>query len=291
MNIPKYWAKASTEVTPKWNTQYWKSFPLSVWGWSNESDAEAQKKARKMLERAVRWMETSRVMHRDHYYEDRPPREEILREITNENDEPVAIITRNSYGSQILNTTALAFIDVDLPPHRKYFWPVSAIRKWAGKSIASPRETAYKKAQATAASLGGDYTIRMYHTAAGLRFVIVNKYIDPKSAEMERLFDLFETDKLYRKLCINQECYRARLTPKRWRCGILDAPPHRFPWENAADENRYRDWEKAYEAKIESYATCKWVMHWGSPHGDEVQEKLLKLHDQITKAMTDLPLS
>ena len=229
------------------------------------------------------------MMHHDHYYEDRPPREEILQEIVGENGEPVAIITRNSYGSQILNTTALVFIDVDLPPHKKYFWPFSAIRKRAGKSIESPRDAAYKRAEATAASLGSEYTIRMYHTAAGLRFVIVNKYIDPKSSEMERLFDLFETDRLYRKLCINQECYRARLTPKRWRCGI-SAPPNRFPWENAADENQYREWEKDYEAKIEPYATCKWVMQWGSSYGNELQEKLLKLHDQITNAMTDLPL-
>jgi hypothetical protein len=289
MNIPKYWAKATADVTPKWNTRFWKNFPLSVWGWSNESGAEAQKKAREVLERAVRWMENSRVTHHDHYYEDRPPREEILQEIAGENGEPVAIITRNSYGSRILNTTTLVFIDVDLPPHKKYFWPFSANRKRAGKSIESPREAAYQKAEAAAASLGDDYTIRMYHTAAGLRFVVVNKYINPKSSEMERLFDLFEADQLYRKLCINQECYRARLTPKRWRCGI-DAPPNRFPWENVADKNGYREWEKDYEAKTESYATCKFITQWGTANGNTLQEKILKLHDQITKATTDLPL-
>jgi hypothetical protein len=286
MNIPRYWAKASEIARPKWCAK----FPVIGWGWSNESDAEAQKKAQEIAARAARWMESSRTLHRDHYYEDRPPREEILQEIAGESGEPAAIITRNSYGSRILNTTALAFIDVDLPPDKKYFWPVSAIRKWAGKSVESPRDAACKKAMDTAASLGGDYTIRMYHTAAGLRFVIVNKYVNPKSSEMERLFDLFETDQLYRKLCINQECYRARLTPKRWRCGIFDAPPNRFPWENAAEENRYREWEKNYEAIIESYATCKFITQWGTAKGSELQEKILDLHDQITKATTDLPL-
>lgn len=290
MNIPKYWAKASEIAKPEWSKKLRDGFPVIAWGWSNESYTDARKKAHEVAGRMARWMESSHVARGCNcYYEDRPPREEILQEIAGKNDEPAAIITRNSYGSQILNTTALAFIDVDLPPHKKYSWPFSAIRKWRGKSIESPRDVAYKKALETAASLGGDYTIRMYHTAGGLRFVIVNKYIDPKSSEMERLFDLFETDVLYRKLCINQECYRARLTPKRWRCGI-DAPPNRFPWENSADENRYREWQKNYETKIESYATCKWIMHWGSTSGDELQEHLLKLHDQMTHAMTDLPL-
>lgn len=285
MNIPKYWTKASEIATPKWNTK----FPVIVWGWSSESYEDARKKAHEIAVRTARWMESERPDRGDHYYEDRPPREEILQEILGKNDEPVAIITRNSYGSQILNTTALAFIDVDLPMSKKYSWPFSAIRKSLGKSVDDPRDVAYAKAMETASLLGEQYTIRMYHTAAGLRFIIVDKYINPKSSEMEHIFDLFDTDPLYRKLCINQECFRARLTPKRWRCGI-GAPPNRFPWENSADEECYREWQKNYEAKIQDYATCKWVRRWGAAYGDELQEKLLKLHDQMTQAMTDLPL-
>ena len=49
-------------------------------------------------------------------YYDRPPREEIVREIAGASGQTDAMLTRNSYSALVLNTPRLMFIDIDIPP-------------------------------------------------------------------------------------------------------------------------------------------------------------------------------
>ena len=51
---------------------------------------------------------------------------------------------------------------------------------------------------------------------------------------------------LYRRLCRTQKWFRARLTPKPWRCGF-ENPPCRWPWPDGRAEARYKDWETRYK--------------------------------------------
>ncbi|MGI9470645.1 MAG: hypothetical protein ACR2NZ_03865, partial [Rubripirellula sp.] len=93
----------------------------------------------------------------------------------------------------------------------------------------------------------------------------------------------FDADPLYRRMCKNQECFRARLTPKAWRCQI-EKPPTRFPFSTPGEESAYRRWEKTYLAGIADYGTCSYLETVGSRDVDSALEGLVALHDDLTKA-------
>ena len=65
-----------------------------------------------------------------------------------------------------------------------------------------------------------DWGWRIYRTRAGLRLLATHALFDPEAAASDGVFDALGADPLYRQLCKTQKCYRARLTPKPWRCGI-----------------------------------------------------------------------
>ena len=48
-------------------------------------------------------------------YAERPLREEIVEELRTPRGEFVGVVTRNSYGSLVLNASQAMFVDVDLP--------------------------------------------------------------------------------------------------------------------------------------------------------------------------------
>jgi hypothetical protein len=87
-------------------------------------------------------------------------------------------------------------------------------------------------------------------------------------------------DPLYVKLCSVQECFRARLTPKFWRCGAT-RPPVRFPWADDAQELRMREWEAAYHAAADRYATCELVATLGSLGTTAEAERIMAVHDEM----------
>jgi hypothetical protein len=119
---------------------------------------------------------------------------------------------------------------------------------------------------------------------------LLNAVLDPTSPESHRLLQDFGADTLYQKLCLSQQCYRARLSPKHWRINA-GAPPNRFPWELPEHEQVYREWQTAYEKQCETAATCRFVEQLGTqPILPELQP-LLTLHDQMTKADSELKLA
>ena len=112
MLIPRYWAEASAPALSRWRHRV----TLKRWGWSDDSQAAAQAHADERLrdalsrygrEPGVRARET-----RDAYNgaEGLPIREEVL------DQRAGAVLTRNSYGAQCLNTPDVLFVDVDHAP-------------------------------------------------------------------------------------------------------------------------------------------------------------------------------
>jgi hypothetical protein len=91
----------------------------------------------------------------------------------------------------------------------------------------------------------------------------------------------FESDPLYVRLCQAQACFRARLTPKPWRCG-MNTPPSRYPWENYDAEFRYREWEQRYERASAQYSVCKLVKQLGPQEIHPDVAPILALHDRLT---------
>ncbi|HBO43822.1 MAG TPA: hypothetical protein DD670_07815, partial [Planctomycetaceae bacterium] len=95
-------------------------------------------------------------------------------------------------------------------------------------------------------------------------------------------------DPLYVRLCRAQECFRARLTPKPWRCG---ANRISVKWPRDADEQRqFEAWLADYDSSAARYSTC----HFLGASGDVVHPeiaKLVDLHDALTKCCEKLSLA
>jgi hypothetical protein len=114
--------------------------------------------------------------------------------------------------------------------------------------------------------------------------------VEAGSDVADGVFEALGADPLYRKLCKTQKCFRARLTPKPWRCGIR-SKPERWPWLDAKREKLFQKWEAQYQSFAANWATCELIRQIGnSPVHPEVQS-ILKLHDGPTRAESKLQLA
>ena len=287
MKIPRYWAQGTFQYTDATG----QPGEFACWGWSDQSREDAAQRgterARQVMERVLRG-----DMPGQYLYSDRPLREELIQDFTSTTGERIAAITRNAYGCQVLNTTNIAFIDVDAPPPSAGGSILQAIlslfggskeSKWeqeAGARGAGLEEVLYRQRMGA----------RVYRTNAGERYLLTGGTLDPASTKADELMEQLGTDPLYQKLCRVQECFRARLTPKPWRCGI-PALEVRFPWHDEEAEYSYRRWEKDYQAQSRDYATCHFVEQLGSTTMSEDEQAIVKLHDEMTRAESELPLA
>lgn len=287
MKIARFWEKSEASV----RLPSGESVIGSAWGWSPSNREEALQNAEASAQRVAQWLKTKTRQDHDYGldYPDRPPREEIVREIKNTFGQTTALITRNATGALILSTPRLVFIDVDIPPDPPFGPLARGLKKLFRQAIEEPEQRIRQQIAQTAAR-HPEYSFRLYRTAAGFRCVLRNTSLVPDSAQSRALLEEFGADELYRKLCHTQECYRARLTPKFWRCGVR-RPPNRFPWDNAVEEEIYRQWQREYEAQSASFAVCRFVEQFGMQRGDAELQSLLELHDKMTGVESDLELA
>lgn len=298
MRILKHWARETVSVTPPGERH---PFDVEVCGGSERDLDDARNQALAVAERVRAAISSGRPPQR-YLYSDRPLREEILEELTVQGD-LAAVVTRNSYGSRILNTAGAMFIDIDMEGHRDImtgksgknhpwftvspkepppgFW--NKIKDIFADDSSERREEAFQSAlvriqEETARHSG--LGIRVYRTYGGYRCLVTNRTFDPRDSQSRRLLERFQSDALYIKLCEVQQCYRARLTPKYWRMNGTP-PPARFPFRNHKEEERYRRWQQRYEQGISSYTTCTFVGSFGSSSIEESVQPIVELHDRI----------
>lgn len=62
-----------------------------------------------------------------------------------------------------------------------------------------------------------------YNGAEGLRLIATHARLAPTSEASRAFFDAAGTDPVYVRMCLNQHCFRARLSAKPWRSGTDDA--------------------------------------------------------------------
>lgn len=234
MKFPKYWAKGSTEFSPNTrNPQTGQDGGLfSCWGWSDVSVEEAEKKGAERAEAAKKTIREKGWADDKYSYgdSDRPFREEVLEEWAEGDEDPYAVVSVNSYGCKVLNTNSVMFVDVDLPEQQGCLALLKhMVKSLVGSGEPSPREVLEEEALAKLRGLAKSdpkFGVRVYRTSAGLRYLLTHVHADPASAATSRIMELLGADPLYVKLCERQECFRARLTPKPWRCGMQSA--HKF---------------------------------------------------------------
>ena len=278
MYFPKFWAREELEGQISWR-------------WSDRSLAEAQALAKKAAQRVA-----DRIRHGDFpqrqkgYYPGRPFREPVLREIRNAGGELVAVVTRNSYGSLVLNTARVMFVDVDLPEPKP---ATGFFKRLFGKAELKPKDEDHSNAIAKAEAWARnhpDWGWRIYRTRAGLRLLVTHALFDPESAVSDGVFDALGADPLYRQLCKAQKCFRARLTPKPWRCGIYDKP-ERWPWLTPRAEKRFHKWDSIYQNTSRNWVTCELLRTIGRREIHPDVRIIIDLHDEATRVESKLPLA
>jgi hypothetical protein len=276
MNFPPFWARG-------------KSGAFSCWRWSFESLAEAQSLAAQAAQQlAERFGGGEMPSQHAGYYPDRPLREEVLQEIKDAAGATAAVVTRNSYGCLVLNTARVMFVDIDLPEQK----PAGLFKRLFGGSGSAkqltPEAAIARVENWTRGNPGWGW--RIYRTRAGLRLLATHALMDADSPATDAVFEALGSDPLYRRLCKTQNCFRARLTPKPWRCGIHQKPP-RWPWENAKIEKWFQKWDAQYQSFAAGWATCQFVSAAGNPAVHPEIAPVLKLHDEHTRVISNLKLA
>ena len=278
MNFPPFWARGTCDG-------------FTCWRWSSTSIAEAQSLALDAAQKvAERFRHGDYPTHRDSYYPNRPFREQVLREIKNGAGEISAVITRNTYGCIVLNTAQVMFVDIDLPQPKP---PRGFLNRLLGKPPVPPPGNPQAEAITRIENwtrANSDWGWRLYRTRAGLRLLATQALIRPDCEAAGAVFEALGADKIYRKLCENQKCFRARLTPKPWRCG-LHSKPERWPWADSRREQKFQKWEAQYQSCSANRATCELLRTLGNPDVHPAIAPIVTLHDEMSRAATKLELA
>ncbi|MBU2676228.1 MAG: hypothetical protein KJP16_04030 [Gammaproteobacteria bacterium] len=280
MYIPKKWVRASgTGRLPDG-----RQFPTSAWGWGDD-DRTASSKAKKRLQNLLDRLRRGEPFPEKYTYDDRPVREEILEVIGANADKADAVVTRNRHGVQVLNTARLLFLDIDFPPSsgiQRLLAKIGLGRDRSEESVLTRlRETLQQYSRAT---------FRIYRTAAGLRVMAIDRDFKPTGSEAAELMKTTNTDPLFIKLCAVQDSFRARLTPKPWRCNS-SSPPVEYPRGNDASRRQFESWLGDYEKACDGYATCSYLETVGNGRPAGFARASIELHDRMTRCNDSLPLA
>lgn len=158
----------------------------------------------------------------------------------------------NHYNSLVLNTNNMFIVDIDFADRRH--------NKWTGAaSIQDVLDTLHdlgvldQQAADRAAFRWSDQCWRVYRTHSGARVICTSRPVPFASSRYEvmNLFRFLGADPNYARLCCDQLCYRARLTPKPWRVA-------------------------------ERFVAYHVTTLWADTIHDDIKEQL-RLHDQVTE--------
>ena len=289
MKVARFWVREAATLVDDRGREH----STTAWGWSSDSIEEASVRAKSAAERIIRWVvdpnnndPTPSAQYQ--YFGGRPPREEILQEFHDASGETSATITRNIYGSTVLNCRDLMFIDIDCREP-------SALLRWVRAIFGIRGPTRRSEAGALQnirfwSSVNPHTALKVYRTAAGLRVAIVDRAIRANEPDVHGILKELDSDPRYMLLCDAQQCFRARLSPKSWRIGI-EMLRERYPFENEAAEATYRDWQERYDAATPRYATCQLVEQLGPQTIDSTLAPMIELHDAMTGVANRLPLA
>ena len=275
MKIPKYWAKSVQSVT----SPDGRRFALACWQWSDIGTDHAQQQAAARISELVRKVLAREQLNR-YSYGERTLREEISQVLTNRAGKEIAIVTRNAYGALILNAASAMFIDIDFADTHGKASGVAPLRRMLGIMPSNPEQEHLQRLQ-TWWEQHRDLGLRVYRTYAGLRCLVTSHVFDPSLPDTFDILSALKSDPLYVRLCRAQGCFRARLTPKPWRCG-MDKPPSRYPWSDSTSETHYRQWEQRYDGAIAQYTTCRLIRQFGTDQRHPDVEPILDLHDRLS---------
>ncbi len=325
MIIPRYWAESRLQEQISG-----RQVTVRRFGWSNESQEQAEAHAAERAGEALNRIRSGeRLANREpkvpyNGADGLPIREEILA------THGETIITRNSYGAQCLNTPNVMFIDIDtayvspiIPCLGTFTILVSVIalaysliiQNWNLSLIivavlgalitvftilhqvqlhrTGDQSYTYVKARLDAfLDTRPDWRFRVYRTPNGYRLLAMHALFDPRGQQAQEAFDGLGADPTYVLMCKNQNCFRARVSPKPWRIGI---PDHLRPRPGVWPINPERlperlEWIERYEEKAEAFSSCQFIEELGMGSTSSSVVQVQKLHDELSRANRSLPM-
>ena len=327
MIVPAFWAEGRAQVR-----HHDRQITVRRFGWSDTSQTEAQAmadaRAAEALQRVVRGEALPRREPKVPYNGAAgvPIREEIVERIGQ------VVITRNSYGARCLNAPDVLFADVDADtPFPE--WLVQAIAFvtmgvgiyvwWVGRSLGAAAfawvvafflvatvayvlhrlkvgggnlerkvETGRKRIAKWVAAHPG-WAVRVYRTPSGLRVMATHQRFSPNDPIVKAFFEAIGVDRVYARMCANQQCFRARLTPKPWRIGIeAHMKPRPGVWPINPERRPERDaWIARYETASRGHAACRFLESIGTGTVHIDIEMVRRVHDDESKALQNLPIA
>lgn len=288
MKIPKFWAKGSA----KGKARDGREVSFSCWRPSDIGEADAQESALSAAKRILDALLAGQKLDR-YAYGCIPLREEVTNKMEDGQGNIIAVVTRNAYGSLVLNTERVMFVDIDFPPVSA----AEAIKHFFMRLVGQAKKTPESKREEEATAsiqqfivANPSWSLRLYRTFSGLRAIATHDVFDPKSDATIDLLKQMGSDPLYIRLCKAQECFRARLTPKPWRCGY-HANTHNYPSDNAEAAQRYEKWKTEYEVRQRGYATCRFLGRLGNEMVHPEVSQFVELHDFATRCNEQLKLA
>src|ERR1700737_2791424 len=208
MKIPKYWANRVQVVQQPDG----KALRLASWQWSDLSIDEAQQRADARLIFLAEKVSAGTELDR-YGYGERPLREEIIQPLSSHSGSEIAVVTRNAYGAQVLNTTNAMFIDIDFPENDGGGSPAGSLQRMPGARPPGRQDQVVQRIT-TWASRQPELGIRIYRTFGGLRCLITNQLFDPGQANSIDILRALESNPLYIRLGQAQGCFASRVPPK-----------------------------------------------------------------------------
>ena len=133
MKIPRFWSRGTAEG----KTLRGRDAAFSCWRSSDTSEADARvtamMAARRVLDAFISGHEPNR-----YEYGCVPLREEVMNKTEDEQGNTVAVVTRNRYGSLVLNAERAMFVDIDFPPVATGETTKHLLGRLLGRAKASP---------------------------------------------------------------------------------------------------------------------------------------------------------
>jgi len=326
MIVPNFWAEARTQ-----HRSARKRVTIRRYGWSMTSEDDALAMAEQRVSDALRRILIGETVARSELKrayngsDGVPIREEVLSRYGEE------VVTRNAYGAHCLNSPRALFADIDFSPNASFraVLVVFAILAALSIGLGIAAETiggafallfisllvAYPLTLGLAmiadAARGGAaqiayrrihrfimdhpaWNVRVYRTPAGYRLLATHRTFGSEDPEVKEFFTAVATDPVYVRMCMNQKCFRARLTGKPWRMGIKQhMRPRPGVWPVRSEHLAIRnEWVAAYEKRAPSFAACRFVESLGSGVVHTALKTVVDIHDRESNAQrAELPLA
>lgn len=201
-------------------------------------------------------------------------------------------VSFNSYNAQCLNLERIWIADIDFDDvisAARMEWQ----RNYSREDIATLSTVGYGNAEETSTvtdnlrqelvSISANTAVaglevgqyRLYETCGGIRVIRLDQPMEPRSRESVRNHLFCGADQRYQELCLYQNCYRARLTPKPWRGSNQPIRVTRHIGDCAITGKT-----EGEERKV----------NWGKLKPSHDLNKLIEYHDDKTQAFGSIQL-